>query len=163
MDDREANQIFDRLVKILEAHELEWVSNQVIGQIQFGKTIEIEIKTLKSSEQKAQRKMFEDDISSKYSPGGPKDTFPTREEYSPTEKLLLLIDAIDQAIVATSEMEMHLFKNLGEERSLARIEFSSEEDESILEIDIDSSTQRNDKSQELLVSLEKLRGMINYD
>lgn len=132
MNDAECIEVYDHLVRILNENELSWIRVQVAEQIRLGKTVEKEIATFKES--RRELTLFgTDDYHIQYKKG-PKATFPVTEEYDPSERLLLLIDAIEQAIVNTAEMESHIIGYFGEQlgNDWRGIRFYSEEQDSQL-------------------------------
>jgi len=112
MNDQECIQAYETLAGILDQNGLGWVTAQVAEQIRIGKTIQREIETLKEARQ-AGLFTFDDypfdDYPSRLKKG-PKATFPVTVDYEPPERLRLLIDAIEQAIVITASMEHHLLE-----------------------------------------------------
>src|SRR5688500_10202966 len=127
MNNSECNEVYQLLTDMINQLGLGWISAQVQEQLQLGKTIQREIETLKESD----LKMFQltgDEYRSQLKKG-PKAIFPVTVNYEPSERLLLLIDAIEQAIVNTAEMEHHLFKcfDWQKENLEGRIEFHSED------------------------------------
>ena len=149
-------------MRILTENKLSWISNQVAEQIRIGKTVEKEIATFKESRRTLL--LFEErDYRIQYKKGT-KATFPVTEEYSPSERLLLLIDAIEQAIVNTAEMESHLIEYFGEQldNDWQGIRFYSEEQDSqSVVIDRKTSSSRLQNSQHLKQLLGSLRKEID--
>ena len=113
MEDQESSAIYDTLLATLRRVGLEWVTDQVIEEVRLGRTIEREVETFKGSRLPTD---FIDVRSREYSPQfrrGPKATFPVTEEYRPPERLKLVLDAIEQAVVNTVDMEHEVFDRLG--------------------------------------------------
>lgn len=104
MDDTEYEAVYQRLAEILDKSGLGWILSQVEEEIRTGKTREVEIETLKS--RRITAPLFEDHLWEFTE--GPRGTFPAPGEYSLAERLELLIDAIEQAIVNIAEMEHHI-------------------------------------------------------
>lgn len=106
MNEQRLIHTFARLRKILSDNGLGWVTEQVDEQIRIGKTIQREIETLKEGKGMPLFTTI-DDYSSKLTKG-PKATFPVTVEYQPSERLMLLINAVRQSIIDTADMEYHL-------------------------------------------------------
>jgi hypothetical protein len=117
MNDRECTQAYKQLGGILDEIALGWVIAQVSAQVKIGKAVQREIETL-IDEHGARLKK------------GPRATFAVTVEYTPSERLELLIDAIKQAVVSTAQMEDHLVGFCERDQGTPkRIEFRSEEPE----------------------------------
>lgn len=157
MNDRECNEAYERLINILNQNKLEWIVTQVEEQVRSGKTVEKEIDTLKES-----RRGFDlftiDDYPSRLMKG-PKATFPVTVEYQPSERLVLLLDAIEQAIVNTAEMEHHFIEYFGGEvDNWQGVEFYSEDPNSRpVAINKETVLSRLDNGKQLKQLLDALR------
>jgi hypothetical protein len=127
MDNRECDEMYERLTSMLNQVGMGWITAQVTDQVRLGKTIEREIETLKEGRERDLSLFADiDDYPTRFKKG-PKATFPVTEEYRPSERLLLLIDALERAVVHTAEMESHLFEYFGEMTDLGEIQFYFEE------------------------------------
>ena len=150
MDSEECDEVFKKLLYLLDQNRLYWIVEQVNEQVHLGKTVEKEIETLKE-EKKEFSKISELDIHKRQMKKGPKARFPVTEEYNPNEKLNLLLDAIEQAIVNSAEMEYHLIEYFGS--SLAKwdgINFYQDEPESQpISLNIKTISDRLDNSLHL--------------
>ena len=158
MDGKEFNEVYDFLVDTLKQKGLRWVATQVTEQVKLGKTVEKEIETFKEFRDKSIEQI--DYLSEIPLKKGPKATFPITEEYSQKEKLILLIDAIEQAVVNTSEMEYHIVDFLENEQvNLHGIEFylgeAGEESHKITKPIATTRRQNGNRLKELLVKLRK--------
>jgi len=158
MDSQECNKVFERLLHMLDKNKINWVVEQVKQQVQLGKTIEKEIETLKHKE-KEFAQLREDDVYIPKVKKGPKAKFPVTEEYTPNEKLNLLLDAIEQAIVNTADMENHLIEYFGSSlQKWEGINFYPDEPESKpISINLETISDRFDNSQYLRDLIIKLR------
>lgn len=162
MNDAECIEVYDHLVRILNENELSWISTQVAEQIRLGKTVEKEIATFKESH--GEPPLFGADNYHIQYKKGPKVTFPVTEEYEPQERLLLLIDAIEQTIVNTAEMESHVIGYFGEQlgENWEGIRFYSEDQDSqFIVIDRRTSSSRLHASQQLKQILDTIRKEIS--
>jgi hypothetical protein len=157
MNNDECQEVFDTLVKMLNDQGLGWVVAQVQEQIRLGKTVEKEIKTLR--EAKHSPSIFELDEYRKQLKTGPLATFPVPVEYNSKERLQLLIDAIEQAVVNTAQMEENFTSFFEKELPhLSDIRFFSEDGTlSPREINRQSAVVRNDQAIKLKQLLEDLR------
>jgi hypothetical protein len=159
MNNTECNELYEQLIDILNQNNLAWVVSQVADQVRLGKTVEKEIETLQESRERRAVSLFPTDEFSANLKKGPRATFPITVEYQPCERLLLLINAMEQAVVHTAEMEHHLFTHMEVEApNLRAIQFVSEEPESqptILERD--KMTIRYESSLTLKALIEELR------
>lgn len=156
MNDDERNEVFNTLINILNDQGLGWVVNQVHEQIRLGKTEEREIKTLRESRQGPS--LFDpDDYRSQLKPG-PLAKFPVAVDYNPKERLQLLIDAIEQSVVHTAQMEEDLITYFETEiPHLSGVEFDSEDDTiSPRVISRQTAVLRNEQSKKLKLLLEDL-------
>ena len=161
MDNQECNEVYERLMEMLAENKLDWIVEQVNQQVQLGKTIIKETETLKHQEKEFSQ-LYEDDVYIPKVKKGPKAKFPVTEDYTPNEKLNLLLDAIEQAIVNTAEMENHLIEYF--DSSLKKwdgIDFYADEPESQpISLNLDSVLDRYDSSQNLKIFIDELRGVI---
>lgn len=164
MDDRECNETYRFLVDILAQSGLDWVIEQVEEQIRLGKTLKKKVDTLRVSRKRfsEQPSLFSVEGHAERFEKGPKATFPVTEEYQAPERLALLIDAIEHAVVNTSEMEYHLINFWGEEvKGFQDIRFHSEELESEpVTIDRQTVSSRLEQGKRLKNLLDRLREQI---
>jgi hypothetical protein len=107
MNNLENNQVYHQLQQKLLEMNLNWVVNQVAEQVLLGKPAEKEIETLKESSSRSGQQLFDfsPEVYRSRLQKGPRATFPVTEEYKANEKLMLLIDAIEQVVICTAEME----------------------------------------------------------
>lgn len=125
MNENECTQIYEQLIKMVNEKWLGWVTVQVAEQIKIGKIVHREIETLK--EDRVMGLFTIDEYRSRLK-RGPKATFAVTEEYKPSERLELLIDAIKEVIVNTADMEHHLVEFYEkDEKSPKKIEFRNDE------------------------------------
>jgi len=157
MNNDECKEVFDTLIKMLNDQGLGWVVEQVQEQIRIGKTEEKEIKTLK--EARHSPSIFELDDYRKQLKTGPLATFPVAVEYGSEERLQLLIDAIEQVVVNTAQMEESFTSFFETELpNLRDIRFFSEDGTSSpREINRQSAVIRNEEAKKLKQLLEELR------
>jgi hypothetical protein len=160
MTDEESEEIYERLRSILDQRGLHWVTSQVGEQLRLGKLVHKEAKTLRETE-------FAAPLFAAETPGrgwreGPKFKFPVTVPYEPKERLSLLIDAIQLAVVATSEMEDAFtgFFQTNNERAI-QIAFYGEDDPvEVHTFDVGSVLPRREDTNRLKSSCEALRAEI---
>lgn len=161
MDSQECDEVYAKLLQILSENKLEWTVDQVKEQILLGKTIEKEIVTFKKNKldlpMSFELEMYQTPLKK-----GPKVKFPVTEEYTPEERLELILDAIEQAIINTAEMENHLIRYFGTGLKEWRgVNFYAEETESLLTlISEETVLERFANSQHLKELIKKLRSEI---
>lgn len=112
MNKQECTQAYEQLISILKQNKLSWVTAQVEEQVRLGKTEKKEIETLKDNQGKFQFTANEYPLSFKK---GPKATFPVTVDYQPSERLKLLLDAIEHVAINTADMEHHFVNYFGSE------------------------------------------------
>jgi hypothetical protein len=163
MNDQECDEVYEFLLAALTKSGLEWVSDQVVDQVHLGKTVEIEVETLREIRPaESLFTSFGPDQNLFHLRKGPRATFPITIEYRPKERVLLLIDAINQAIVNTAEMESILTEyfdsEVGHEMT---VEFDSDEaDSARAVVSHQGASLRIATSQKLKGLLEELRNEI---
>lgn len=137
MDDIEYARLYQELAAMLQEFNLGWVAQQVADNVEIGKTIE---------ERSLKRKTPLLKI----------------EDYTPKEQLLMLIDAVEQATVHTSEMEDEIAYFLKVESETSplgtKISFasSSAKEPKTIEFTSQVTSPRNKQAIALKYLLEKL-------
>jgi hypothetical protein len=106
MDDKEIDRLYEDLSTMIDQLKMGWVRTQVNEQIRLGKIEDEEIKVLRHK--RAPKKVAHSAIFTGEFQPGPKESFLRTVEYDSRERLLLLIDAVEQAIANTAEMEQEL-------------------------------------------------------
>lgn len=128
----ESIEIYNKLISALRENKLDWIIDQVTEHIRLGKTVEKEIETLKEDPSEKMVVYTFGDHVPKFKKG-PRATFPVTENYTPQEQLLLLIDAIEQALVNTNEMERNFVEFFeGDVGGWRQVDFYSEESDSVI-------------------------------
>ncbi|MEZ2303236.1 MAG: hypothetical protein ACBR13_15865 [Microcoleus sp.] len=137
MDDIEYARVYQEMAAMLDEFNLGWVAQQVADNVEIGKTIE---------ERSLKRKTPLLKI----------------EDYTPKEQLLMLIDAVEQATVHTSEMEDEIAYFLKVESETSplgtKISFGSSSAQDVKTIEFTShlTSPRNKQAIALKYLLEKL-------
>jgi len=137
MDDIEYARVYQEMAAMLDEFNLGWVAQQVADNVEIGKTIE---------ERSLKRKTPLLKI----------------EDYTPKEQLLMLIDAVEQATVHTSEMEDEIAYFLKVESETSplgtKVSFASSSAQDVKTIEFTShlTSPRNKQAIALKYLLEKL-------
>lgn len=112
MTDEKCLQLYNEFVQLLREHHFDWVVAEVEGQLRLGKTAEERIVVseefaLETSPQAPARRAR----------GRPARTrFLKRVDYTARERLLLIIEAVEHAVLDVGEIGLHLlesFQKLG--------------------------------------------------
>jgi hypothetical protein len=131
MEERDCVAAYERLLSALRQNHLGWVADQVIQEVRLGKTAQKQVDTLRESRRGGVSSSSDMRSYPKQLEKGPRATFPVTEAYTSAERLALVLDAIEQAVINTAEMETELFKHLrAESGAFETIAFSPEEGES---------------------------------
>lgn len=96
MNEQDCSAVYDELVEILNELELSWVAEQVDDIVSAGKTVEEMVAGRKSP-----------DLKLAY--------------HGPRERLLLLLDAVDRALISGAEMDREIADILGHEALTAEL------------------------------------------
>ncbi len=107
MDEQESQALFDELIHILQTLEMSWVVDQVNETVRFGKTETKEVKTYTETLEPGQQVRIFDQLRPTLKESS-KANLPATIEYTPQEKLKLLIDAIEQVTINLNSMKDHL-------------------------------------------------------
>lgn len=108
MGPEEANGVYELLSRLLAEGNLKWLVEQVNREIAFGKP--------------AVRKPGKEERRQS------KDVFAATEEYTSQERLLMLLEAMEQVVIETSEM-VKVFFEIVDGPHQARVTFISESPE----------------------------------
>jgi len=141
MTQEDAHDVFIALSKILEEIGLTWMLDQVKQEIVHGKTA---TKTLS---------ILAEDFPNEYRQRRQRVRFVSTEEYSSKEQLHLLLDAMEQTIVASLEMQ----KSILTLTELAGVSFKSEEGRTQLLITNDQISRNAPIAEKLKAACEELR------
>lgn len=163
MNDNDYIQLYDLLLDVLRGRGLIWITDQVFEEIRLGKTEITEVELFEgSSVQSAVQSVFSDmgthRIKSRRSK---KEAFLKTREYTSKERLLILIDAIEHAVVNTSLMVHETVEYFGEEHRIQAITFYSEEDQTFKTFTKSDGDQRLSSSLHLKTLLGQLRRQIS--
>jgi len=125
LDNEEALQAFISLERILRIEGLNWVCDQVQEEIRLGKLQEKQVETYK------ELRASDADVNQFVSPHkrmgkGPKAKLMTVGDFSPQERLRMLIDAMQRAVVDTGDLEEQIGRFFSSPPRSAQSETSDE-------------------------------------
>lgn len=122
MNEEESIAAFNSLQEALRTRDLGWVLDQVAEQVRAGKP--------------STREVVERPVDylwvAERTRGGErlktrKTRFPATIEYTPQERVLLMLDAIEHAVINTAEMAAHITRFAEKELGQPRVEFRTDE------------------------------------
>jgi hypothetical protein len=151
-------EVFDSIGEFLGRHGLGWVVNQVAEQVRIGRTVLTEVDTLKRGTQE------ELGFSVTAFKKGPRARFMATAEYSAKEKLLLLLDAVQQTVIITNEMASQVLDTMTKTIGASELVFYSEElGQDVLVLDHNKIAPVQQGVSELRDLLGKLRDEVQRD
>lgn len=165
---QECSQVYDQLVEMLHEAGMEWVNEQVAETILLGKSQPKKVRTFREPSTN-ERLPARYNTTSNYLTAsenkrrltGPEVDLTATREYTPQEQLTLLINAIEQAIVETAEMEQITVRNLeaaAQNQQTSGVVFVSEQNnQSQLSLSMEAATQRSNAGRELRHLLRVLK------
>lgn len=172
MNISECNEVYNQLVSSLREKDLSWVVDQVNETLALGKPQSRKVKTYEERVERNQLPLFPGSSSSSEptvyeygKPTGPKADLTAILEYTPQERLILLLNAIEQAVVDTAAMEdiavVHL-EELAVNQGITGIVFVSEQEpQPRVILSRDTASKRNSSSHNLKHLLQQLRSSID--
>lgn len=144
MNEQECSAVYNELVGMLYSVRLGWVTDQVADVISAGKTVEEMVSGRKSP-----------DLKLNY--------------YTPQEQLLILINAVEKAVVQIEEIESEITTILSHEAKTSALKpelrFTSPGDGKgkLFKYSIESVNLKKEQAQELRNLLEQLRQEVMND
>ena len=144
MNEQDCLTVYDELVEILNQLQFGWVSEQVLEVISAGKTVEEMVSGRKSPDLKL--------------------TY-----HTPQEQLLLLIHALEKAVIHAVDLELEIAQNFSEEAKTSdlqpEIQFTSSFDRNSpdLKFPVELATHRQKEAEKLLKLLHKLEKEVEKD
>ena len=129
MDVNELERLYQGLLELIRSLGLGWVAEQVVEEVSVGKVLPADFKARRADMTARGSFLFASGSPDSELPRrGPREDVLVMEEYTPEDRLRLLLDAIEEAVVNTGSMEDQLFERLGlfEASSIQGIEFYSE-------------------------------------
>ncbi|MEA5519199.1 hypothetical protein VB834_12265 [Limnoraphis robusta Tam1] len=144
MNEQDCLTVYDELVEILNQLQFGWVSQQVLEVISAGKTVEEMVSGRKSPDLKL--------------------TY-----HTPKEQLLLLIDAIEKAVVNAVDIELEIASSFSEEATTSdlqpELKFTSsfEKKSQFIKFPVELATHRKKEAETLLKLLHKLQKEVQKD
>lgn len=150
LSDTESSHVYEALSKFVRERGLDWILEQVAEQVRFG------------MEEKKSVRVGRDDVWPE-TPDEPRSRrskvlFAATRPFTEQEKLRLLIDAIQQAVVNTTEMEASFREGLGTlEVPRAGMLVREELNPKFIEISESPQVERRAGAQKLATLLGELR------
>ncbi len=156
MNGAEIRDVDRRLRDVVTNHDLDWVLDQVDEEIRVGKLTQKKVTTYKEDED---RNSFSDQSFKPVS----KAMLTASIEYSDQEKLLLLVDAIEQAVVNTTIMADETVSHLAglrEDRGRPEVKFMPEDAEEAPSVSLTEISVRRRSATRLAELLNEIRDKI---
>ena len=159
MEIDEIQQLYDDLMELIRRLGLTWVADQVSEAISVGKVVETDLRTLRNN--LIGKDGFTDFDEPEFLRSGPREDVLSTEEYTPEDRLRLLLDAIEESVVVTGSMEIQLIEGLITQGiNVQGIEFYSEiTDEVTMTID----RSRIQPLHETVTSLKELLDQVRQE
>ena len=128
MDVNELERLYQGLLELIRSLGLGWVAEQVVEEVSVGKVLLADFKARRAEmTARGSSILTFGHADSELPRRGPREDVLIVEEYTLENRLRLLLDAIEEAVVNTGSMEDQLFERLvPEASSLQGIEFYSE-------------------------------------
>jgi len=127
METDEILQLYQELLDLIRSLELNWLADQVVEEINFGRVVSTDLQSRRADMTENVPRLFEELPHSNAPIRTPREDVLAIEEYSPEDRLRLLLDAIEEGVVNTGSMQNQLVEQLIPEASnIQRIEFYSE-------------------------------------
>ena len=149
MNTNEINETYDALSEILRESGLAWLQEAVAEDITDG-ALEI----IRES----------DLVTNKFRGTRPNarsaEEFLRAREYTPQEKLLTLIEAIEEAVIHASDIEMTLGGDFAKQSNLQGIEFVNDVDSTSIDLDLRAASIRHEAAASLKQLLAELRSEV---
>lgn len=161
MDSNEIEQLYDGLLEILRSNGLGWVADQVAEEVSLGRILPRDFKT-RQADMVQLRAYSDDDFEAQTEVQtmkiGSREIL-ARDEYAPEDRLQLLIDALEEAVIHAGTMEDQLVEQLvPEDSDLPGVEFYSEvTNETTMTISRSSVRARYAHAERLKEHLDRLR------
>ena len=158
MDNDDLDRLYNGILDLLRNQGIGWVADQVIEGVGLGRIVQREFKALQT--ERMQTLSFESSlVESSSGRRGPREDVLVSEPYNQEDRLRLLLDAIEEAVVNSRAMEEHLFDYLASNQSdINSIEFYSEEtDSDTMRIERHGARSRYDATERLKSQLDQLR------
>jgi hypothetical protein len=143
----EINETFDELAAIVREAGLGWLEDEVRADLVEGK-LEVVAEADLARPQNGQ-------VRRRTPRSG--EEFLRSQEYSPEERLLALIDAIEATVVQASDFEMQLVKSFIGREGVEAVVFSDEQSGTAVDLDPTVAVRRHEAAAALRKQLEELR------
>ena len=158
MSDDEIQTAYKVLSEAARKYGLDWVLEQVEERIAFGKTAVKKVKVTTARPFRLDEMAEVAGLVERQKPGAP-GTFVVADEYSPTENLELLVDALLMAVPSVHETARHVLTDMREFGPVDSIVFAddrlSSEPRELDSADIDSRSHAVSLVERLLKELKR--------
>lgn len=157
MTEAECEQTYDQLVVAINNVGLLWLTNQIAEEIRFGRATTIEV---------TERADTPDDLlfpNLTKRPRHSQVTVSATRIFTSQEKLMVLLDALEQAVIATYEMETAVKEYVSETSKnwkSIRLVRTDEPTSEPIEITLYNDEERNENINTLRRLMKGLRGLI---
>jgi hypothetical protein len=135
MTDQECEAIYNEIIRMLQGDQFSVLVDGIMEQIAEGKIVIADVKTFKE---------ILDEVQNVLPTLGPShndlrqfstNQFPAITPYTPRERLEILIDVLEQALITPVEIENYLTKSFMPRYSLKGLAFVSHDGKQIIKID----------------------------
>jgi hypothetical protein len=141
------NETFEELATILREAGLQWLEEEVRADLSEGKLEVVAESELQTPRDGASRRRGKKNG----------EEFLRAEEYSPEERLLALIEAIETTVVQASDFEMELLGTFVGREGVRAIAFADEQTSTQLQLHNDEAAVRHEAAGALRTQLADLR------
>ncbi len=135
MTEQECEVIFQKLVEMLKQHQLSELINRTADQIAEGKIVENDIKTFQENFDTPQSALPMLGLAHSNIKPASKASFSTVVPLVCKERLEILIDVIEQALITPIEIENYLRQTFLERHAIQRLAFVTPKGEEVVRID----------------------------
>ena len=137
MTDQECDELYQKIIVILRHKQLTELVDRTVEQVAEGKIVTEDVKTFTEVFDSAQGSLFPSgNVSGRMKPAS-KSKLPVVVPYSSQERLEILIDVIEQALITPVEIEHYLAERFLPTYSFEKLIFTSEDGKQATVLDID--------------------------
>ena len=159
MTNEEAEKTFVELTKILDEVGLRWIADSVQDEIQLGSLVDVNQSDMSPGEFKSASKLVQPSYRKAIRKSA---NFVVRKEYSQTERLVMLVDAVEHVVIQGNACEESVLAYFKETGGPPGIQFASERPDVPTVSDQASATERrHGMSETLSTLLRELRADVN--
>jgi hypothetical protein len=154
MTDEQDAVTYAQLLAIVRASGLAWVADQVEAEVAVGRLETVRISPIREEDSQETANIISDRIESKR---GPRAAYLKALPYSSGSRLRLLIDAIEQAVVRSIEMQGNALTAFNEQLASPAILFAALERDSDIDVGEPASPEQLKSVASLEAVLRRLR------